>query len=86
MKICFLAPANSAHIVKWSRYFVARGHEVHVVSFVKGSIPGATVHYLDCGASGDSSDAKKLNYMRSTPTLSMHITPRATVPWPLWPA
>ena len=63
MKICFLAPAGSAHIVKWSNYFVSRGHEVHIVSFTKGEIPGTTVHFIDCGADGESSDAKKLNYL-----------------------
>ena len=63
MKICFLAPANSAHIEKWSGYFVSQGHEVHIISFTPGEIPGTTVHLIDCGAAGDSSDAKKLRYL-----------------------
>lgn len=63
MKICFLGPANSAHIVKWSNYFTSHGHEVHVISFTRGQIPGTNTHYIDCGAEGSSSDAKKLNYL-----------------------
>ena len=63
MKICFLAPANSAHIVKWCGYFVSQGHEVHVVSFTRGDLAGTTVHFVDCGADAESSDRKKLNYL-----------------------
>ena len=63
MKICFLAPASSAHIIKWSKFFLSHGHEVEIISFTKGTIPGATIHYIDTGAEGDSSDAKKLRYL-----------------------
>lgn len=63
MKICFLAPAGSAHMVKWCGYFVSRGDDVHIISFTEGEIPGVTVHTIDCGADGRSSDAKKLNYL-----------------------
>lgn len=63
MRICFLAPANSAHIVKWCGYFVSQGHEVHVVSFIRGDLAGTTVHFVDCGADAESSDRKKLNYL-----------------------
>ena len=63
MKLCFLAPANSAHTRKWSGYFVDRGHEVHVVSFTHGVLPGVTVHCLDSGAESGSNDVKKLLYL-----------------------
>ncbi len=69
MNICFLAPANSAHIVKWSGYFVSQGHEVHIVSFTEGRIPGTTIHYVNCGADGNSSDVKKLNYLMKAGTV-----------------
>ena len=46
MKICFLAPANSAHTIKWCNYFVSQGHEVHVLSFTQGQIPGVQIHEL----------------------------------------
>ena len=46
MRICYLANASSIHTRKWVRYFVEKGHEVHVVSFEKGQIEGTTVHIL----------------------------------------
>lgn len=63
MRICFLAPANSGHIVKWSRYFVSTGCEVHVISLTEGALDGATVHQISCGADRTSSDFKKLAYL-----------------------
>lgn len=63
MTICFLGPANSAHIAKWSGFFISHGHKVDIVSFTKGSVPGATIHYVDTGAEGDSSDARKIRYL-----------------------
>ena len=63
MKICFLAPATSTHVIKWSGYFVNRGHEVHVVSFINGTIPGAEVHFINSQASASSSDLRKLSYL-----------------------
>lgn len=63
MKICFLAPSNSAHIKKWCRYFVSQGHEVHVVSFYDEEPEGVQVHYICTGASIDGSDAQKLKYL-----------------------
>ena len=63
MKICFLGPASSAHIEKWSKYFVANGHEVSVISFVPGDIAGATVYCIDTDVKGHSSDLKKIGYL-----------------------
>lgn len=63
MRICFLAPANSAHIKKWSKYFVSKGYEVHIVSFTNGETPGTTVHFIDAGVDTDSDDGKKLRYL-----------------------
>jgi len=63
MKICFLAPANNYHTKKWCNWFASQGHEVHVVSFIKDSIDNVTVHYIDTGASSDSSDSKKIKYL-----------------------
>ncbi len=63
MRICFLAPINSAHIEKWCRFFVSRGHEVHIISFTRGSLPGTIVHFIDTGTEAESSDIKKLNYL-----------------------
>lgn len=63
MKICFLAPASSAHIRKWCRFFVSRGHEVHVVSFVNGEIDGVQGHLVQVGTEADAGDLDKLKYL-----------------------
>ena len=49
MKICFIAPANNYHTIKWCNWFSERGHIIHVVSFVPGEIENANVHYIDPG-------------------------------------
>jgi glycosyltransferase involved in cell wall biosynthesis len=46
VRICYLANAASVHTGRWTHYFVERGHEVHVISFEKAQIQGATVHVL----------------------------------------
>lgn len=63
MKICFLAPSNSAHTKKWCRYFLSRGHEVHVISFCDEALEGVTLHYVRTGASAGGGDAQKLKYL-----------------------
>lgn len=63
MKICFVGPATSAHIVKWAKWFSAHRHEIHVVSFLDGDVPGATVHSLSTGLDGGESDLAKLKYL-----------------------
>lgn len=63
MKICFLANAKSLHIEKWSRWFIEKGHEVHVISFNDALIPGANIHYINTGADTKATDIKKLNYL-----------------------
>lgn len=63
MRICFLAPSNSVHTQKWCRYFISRGHEVHVVSFCDEDVEGANVHYICTGASTNGGDIQKLKYL-----------------------
>lgn len=63
MKICFLAPANSAHTKKWCKYFTGKNHEVHVISFVDADIENVVVHYVSTGAQADSGDLNKLKYL-----------------------
>jgi len=46
MLICYLADASSVHTHKWVRYFVERGHEIHVISFENAKIEGAAVHFF----------------------------------------
>lgn len=63
MRICFVAPANNYHTKKWVNWFLGRGHEVHVISFIKDTIPGATVHFIDTGADANDSNLKKIKYL-----------------------
>ncbi len=63
MKICFIGPANSAHIVKWCNWFGGKGHDVHVISFTQGIITGTTVHLIDLRVDTGGSDLGKLKYL-----------------------
>ena len=69
MKICFLAPASNYHTIKWSKWFSEHGHEVHVVSFIDAEIPNTTVHYVDTGATVESSDSQKIKYLLKAPEI-----------------
>lgn len=74
MKICFLAPANNYHTKKWCKWFSEHGHEVHVVSFINDSIDGATVHFIDTGASADASDSQKIKYLLRAKAVKRIVT------------
>ena len=63
MKICFIGPANSIHIVKWCTWFIDKGHEAHIISFLPGMIPGATVHQIDTKADPKGRDLGKARYL-----------------------
>ena len=63
MKICFLAPSNSAHTKKWCEYFASQGHEVHVISFCDEEIEGVHLHYVSTGANAGVGDVQKLKYL-----------------------
>lgn len=63
MKICFLAPANNYHTIKWCNWFSSRGHEVSVISFVNGEIKGTKIYWINSGAETNASDVKKLKYL-----------------------
>lgn len=64
MKICFIAPADNYHTVKWCKWFDRNGHEVHVVSFVDSAIDGVTVHSLNANVDVRGSDFSKLKYFK----------------------
>ena len=63
MRICFIGEANSAHMEKWCGWFLSRGHEVHMISFTDGKLPGVVFHRIDLGLSGSESDLAKLKYL-----------------------
>ncbi|CAN5412049.1 glycosyltransferase [soil metagenome] len=49
MRICYLADAGSIHTRRWCDHFRMLGHEIHLVSFREGNIPGVTFHLLNSG-------------------------------------
>ena len=63
MKICFVGPANSGHIVKWCKWFSQRNHEVHVISFTSGEISGAEVHQIRTKADAQGGNLGKIRYL-----------------------
>lgn len=63
MRICFVGPANSVHIVKWCDWFSKRGHEIHVISFTSNAIVRTKVHLIDLGVAANGSDIEKLKYL-----------------------
>ena len=73
MRICFVGPANSSHIVKWCTWFANRGHEVHVISFSEGDIPCANIHIIDTGFIAAKNDIVKLKYLLTGKRISVLI-------------
>ena len=63
MKICFVGPANSAHLFKWCSWFSSHGHEVHVISFSPGEIPETQIHLINARVKSEASDISKLKYL-----------------------
>lgn len=50
MKICYFGNPQSIHLERWMRYFIDRGHEVHVVTPEPAEIKGAHVHEIPYSA------------------------------------
>lgn len=67
MRICYLAPAESSHIQKWTERMTGYGHDVHVISLRQGNLTCATTHCLGSEVSGDEGDLKKLTYLTLAP-------------------
>lgn len=66
MKICFLASANSTHIIKWSQWFASQGHQVEIISFEtdKGTNPYAKIHSIPIGFNPRTANSiRKLAYL-----------------------
>ena len=63
MKICFLAPADNYHTRKWCEFFVSKGHQVEVISFIDGHIDGVRVHNLNCSVSINKPVPQKIKYL-----------------------
>lgn len=63
MRICFIAPANNYHTIKWCTWFKNHGHEVHVISFIKAEIEGVNIHWIPVDTKPESGDGRKLLYL-----------------------
>lgn len=65
MKICYLADINSYHTKKWCKYFVSKGHDVHVISISDGECEGVKVHSLSISSSLSKKEKSfgKLSYL-----------------------
>ena len=64
MKICFIAPADNYHTIKWCKWFCSHGHEIHVVSFTDSSIDGVMVYSINSSVDVHGSDFGKLKYLK----------------------
>lgn len=63
MKICFLAPADNYHTIKWCNYFLKKNYEVHVITFTPAYIEGVNVHCIYDKVKPQDNDIKKLGYL-----------------------
>ena len=63
MRICFVGPSESSHIIKWCDWFNNQGHEVHVISFTNHKIDSANVHTINIGVDPNGNELQKIKYM-----------------------
>lgn len=63
MKICYLSVASSVHTKKWCEYFLQKGYEVHVISFVPWELEGVQVHTVNMEGMVNRSSLAKLSYL-----------------------
>ena len=47
MKICLLGRVTSLHLERLAVWFIGRGHEVHIITFVDTQIKNAVIHYVN---------------------------------------
>lgn len=56
MKICFVANADQVHTQRWIKYFVERGHDIHLITHSNKKLEGTTAHRIRCiGTPGSTS-------------------------------
>lgn len=49
MRIAYLSIGGHIHTERWLRYFVEKGHEVHLMTVQPAPIPGVTIHDIRTG-------------------------------------
>ena len=52
MKICFVGSAKSIHVQRWVKWFVERGHEIHLISPNYEKIEGVNIYKIGNGREG----------------------------------
>jgi glycosyltransferase involved in cell wall biosynthesis len=82
MRVCLIAHSDSPWTPHYARHLIARGHEVHVISFHPKPIPGVTVHYVGARVGGALLWLWKALYvvrLRSVARLLAKIRPDVTM-------
>jgi len=49
MKICYIGDATSIHVKRWTKWFVERGYEVHLITDRPDNIEGVKIHTVRLG-------------------------------------
>lgn len=65
MRICFIGPSRSSHLIKICNWFILNGDEVHVISFEDNKIAGCLLHYLNIDVNPKGTDCSKIKYLFS---------------------
>lgn len=73
MKICFLAPVNNYHTIKWCNWFTDRGHDVYVISFTQGNIKDVKTYIINSKVDVKDSDQKKIKYLFYANTVKKYV-------------
>ena len=60
MKLAYLSIGRHIHTERWLRYFVGKGHDVHLLTVQPGPIEGVTVHDIT-----STVGPKPLRYLQS---------------------
>lgn len=50
MKICYIGAPQTIHLQRWMKYFIDKGHEVHVITPEPAEIEGAYIHEISLAA------------------------------------
>ncbi len=72
MKICFIGSARSIHVQRWVKWFVEKGHEVHLITPSYAEIEGVKIHKI---GGKDSSITNFVRKMFQTRQLVKKIKP-----------
>jgi glycosyltransferase involved in cell wall biosynthesis len=70
LSIAFLSAGTFNHIDSYLRFFSARGHDVHWITYTQArDIPGITIHDVSGGVSSDIGRSAKWRYLLAIPRI-----------------